>query len=170
MNIRNACLATLPLVLLAACGGPQSPPASTAPPATSDTTPRAEAEGIASRDFGTHVLHFNAISTDQLTPDVAKTYGIVRSSNRALLNVSVVKKVEGTTGQSVPATVTALVVNDTGQVKDAKLREIHDAEAYYYVADFAVSNAETLVFTVEATPEGESAPMSVRFTRTFYSR
>lgn len=168
MNIRNACLATLPVVLLAACN-PQSgtPPA---PSAASNSAPPAEAAGIASRDFGSHVLHFNAISTDQLTPDVAKAYSIVRSSNRALLNVSVVKKVEGTIGQSVPATVTALVVNDTGQVKDAKLRELRDSDAYYYVADFAVSNAETLVFTVEATPEGESAPLSVRFTRTFYSQ
>lgn len=168
MNIRNACLAVLPALLLAACN-PQSgtPPAT---PGAGDAAPRAEAAGVASRDFGNYVLHFNALSTDQLTPEVAKAYDIVRSKNRALLNISVVKKVEGTTGQPVPATVTALVVNDTGQMKDSKLREIRDGEAYYYVADFAVSNAETLVFTVNATPEGESSPFSVRFTRTFYSQ
>lgn len=167
MSIRKACLATLPVVLLAACNPPDAPPA---PSAASESAPRAEAAGVASRDFGSHVLHFNAITTDQLTPDVAKAYDIVRSNNRALLNVSLVKKIEGTTGQPVPATVTALVVNDTGQVKDTKLREIRDGEAYYYVADFPVSNAETLVFTVDATPQGESTPLSVRFTRTFYSR
>lgn len=164
MNFKTAYLAFLAATLLGACGPHPGTPA-----AGSDMAPPAEPAGVASRDFGDYVVHFNAISTDQLTPEVARTYNIVRSKNRALLNVSVVKKVAGTIGQPVPAKVTALVVNDTGQVKDANLREIRDGETYYYVADFAVSNAETLVFTVEATPEERTTPFAVRFTRTFYT-
>jgi hypothetical protein len=79
-----------------------------------------------------------------------------------------VKKVEGTTGQPVPGSVAALVANDTGQVKDANLREIREGDAVYYIADIAVSNAETLIFTVDATPINETSRFSVRFTRTFY--
>lgn len=161
-----SCLAALAASLLAACG-PQ-PGAPVIAPAT-DAPPPAEPAGVASKDFGDYVLHFNAISTDQLTPEVAKAYNIVRSRNRALLSVSVLKKVEGATGQPVPAKVTALVANDTGQVKDSNLREIREGDAVYYVADFAVSNAETLIFTVHATPAEETSRFSVRFTRTFYS-
>lgn len=165
MNIHSACLALLAALLLAACGpkpgSPAQVPGASAPPP-------AEPAGVASRDFGDYVLHFNAISTDQLAPDVAKTYNIVRSKNRALLNVSIVKKVAGSTGEPVPGAVAALVANDTGQLKDANLREIREGQAVYYIADFAVSPGETLVFTVDATPINETSRFSVRFTRTFY--
>jgi hypothetical protein len=165
MNIRNSSLALITLALLAGCGPkpgtPAQAPAASAPPP-------AEAAGVASKDFGDYVVHFNAISTDQLTPEVAKAYNIVRSKNRALLNVSIIKKVAGTTGKPVPGSVAALVANDTGQVKDSNLREVREGEAVYYIADFAVSNGETLVFTVDATPINETSRFSIRFTRTFY--
>lgn len=166
MNRTSSSLVLFTALALAACGPkpgtpPQAPGASAPPPA--------EAAEVASKDFGDYVVHFNAISTDQLTPEVAKAYGIVRSKNRALLNVSIVRKVEGTTGQPVPGSVAALVANDTGQVKDTNLREIREGDAVYYIADFAVSNAETLIFTVDATPINETSRFSVRFTRTFYA-
>ena len=74
-----------------------------------------------SRDFGNYVLYFNAIRTDTLTPEVAKNYNITRSANRALLNISMVKKVEGTPGVPVPGNVTAQAVNLNGQFKDLAL-------------------------------------------------
>ena len=68
--------------LLAACQAPQegNPASGGAPPAktSSDT----------SRDFGDFVVHFNALATDQLTAEVARNSNIVRSPNRAMLNVS----------------------------------------------------------------------------------
>lgn len=164
-SLKTACLALLTVVALSACG---QKPGAPAPAPGAATQPAAEAAGVSSKDFGDYVVHFNAISTDQLTPEVAKAYGIVRSKNRALLNVSIVKKVAGTTGQPVPGSVAALVANDTGQVKDSSLREIRESEAVYYIADFAVSNAETLIFTVDVTPINETSRFSVRFTRTFY--
>lgn len=165
MNIKSACLAILTVIALGACGPQPGTPAQGPAPGA---PPPAEAAGVASKDFGDYVVHFVAISTDQLTPEVAKTYNIVRSKNRALLNVSILKKAEGTTGQPVPGSVAALVANDTGQMKDAKLREIREGDAIYYIADFAVSNAEMLIFTVDVTPINETSRFSVRFTRTFY--
>jgi hypothetical protein len=164
MKTMTACLALLTALTLVACGpGPSTPP-----PAPASTPPPAEAAGVASKDFGDYIVYFNAISTDQLTPEVAKSYNIVRSKSRALLNVSIVKKAEGTTGTPVPGSVAAFVANDTGQVKESNIREIREDKAVYYVADFAVSNAETLVFTVDVTPINETSRFSARFTRTFY--
>jgi len=165
MDIRRICLVVLTAFMLGACG-PRSDSPVQAP--LTDALPPAEAEAVASRDFGDYVLHFNAISTDQLMPEIAKTYDIVRSRNRALLNVSIVKKVPGALGQPVAGSVTALVANDTGQIKDASIREIREGDAVYYIADFPVSDAETVVFTVDATPVNETNRLSVRFTRTFY--
>ncbi len=167
MNASTIGALILVTLTVAGCGqDAATPPAGIATPA-----PQAPVEGpgVASRDFGNHVVHFNAISTDQLTPEVAKTYNIVRSRNRALLNVSILKKVEGTTGTAVTGKIEALVANDTGQVKDSNLREIREGDAIYYIADFAVSNAETLVFTLKVTPETETSALDVKFTRTFYS-
>ncbi|MCC7258256.1 MAG: DUF4426 domain-containing protein [Gammaproteobacteria bacterium] len=168
MNHQTACLALVASLFLAACGPQPGTPAQ-GPAGRAGAPPAAEAAGVASKDFGAYVVHFNAISTDQLSPEVAKTYDIVRSRNRALLNVSIVRKVEGTIGQPVPGAVTAVVANDTGQLKDANLREIREGEAVYYIADFAVSDGETLVFTIDATPINETSRFSVRFTRTFYA-
>jgi hypothetical protein len=166
MNGIKAGLAILVATTLVACG---PKPGSTPQVPEPDAPPPAEPAGVTSRDFGDYVVHFNALSTDQLTPEVAKAYDIVRSRNRAMLNVSIIRKVEGTPGQSVPGTVTAVVANDTGQLKDTNLREIREGEAVYYIADFDVSNAETLVFTVHVTPANETRRSSLRFTRTFYS-
>ena len=50
-----------------------------------------------------YTIHHNAITTDMLTPEIAREYGLIRSRNRAMLNVSVIKQVPGTTGQPVSA-------------------------------------------------------------------
>ena len=52
-----------------------------------------------------HTIHHNAIPTATLTPAVATGYSITRSKYRGLLNVSVIKDVQGTTGQPVTAIV-----------------------------------------------------------------
>lgn len=163
-NLRTSCIAIAILSLAAGCG-PQPGPSGSASLAAK---PAAEPSGASSKDFGNYVVHFSALATDHLTPEVASNYGIVRSKNRALLNVSVLRKVEGTTGTPVTAAVTALVANDTGQVKDSTIREIREGDAVYYVADYAVSSGETLVFSIDAIPEGEAVPLSLRFTQTFY--
>jgi len=131
--------------------------------------PTAESELVASKDFGDYVLHFNAIRTDELKPEVAKAYSITRSRNRALLNVSMVRKTDSSPGRPVPGSVSAQAVNLTGQLKNLSLREITEGDAVYYIGDVAISDGETLVFTVDATPINETRRFSVRFTRQFFT-
>jgi len=149
-------------LLLTACG--QSPSEGTAgkvqPAAPSD---------VSSRDFGDYTLHFNAMSTDLLTPEVARAYNIVRSKNRALLTVSINRKAAGTIGKSVHGQVSVRASNLTGQLKNLSLQEINEDDAVYYVGDLAVANGETLIFEVEAIPENETVPLTVKFSRRFYS-
>ena len=155
-------LAVLLMSILAACG--QSP----APSTTSVAAPTSEPATSSSRDFGNYVLYFNAIRTDALTPEVAKNYNIARSANRALVNISMVKKAGGTAGVPVPGNVTAQAVNLNGQLKDLTLREVREGDAIYYIGDVPVTNDETLVFTVDATPINETSRFSVRFQRQFF--
>ena len=121
-----------------------------------------------SKDFGDFVVHYNALSTDFLNPTTAKAYDIKRSKNRAMLTVTVLKKNMGLAGQPVKASVNARAVNLNHQVKSLKMREIVDAGAIYYIADFRVANRETLDFTIEATPQG-GTPKTVTFRQQFFT-
>ena len=161
MRSTRIALATILGILLIACGRQSGTPIAMPAPA-------AEAANVSSKDFGDYVVHFNAISTDQLAPEVAKNYSIVRSKNRAMLNVSILKKVAGTTGVPVPGSVSATAANLNGQLKDVNIREIKEGEAVYYIADVPVSNAEALLFTLDVTPINETSRFSVRFSRQFY--
>jgi len=131
---------------------------------------QAEPEHVTWKAFGDYVLHFNAISTDQLPPEVARAYNIVRSKNRAMLTVSIIKNVDDVPGVvSQAGTVTATAANLTGQLKNLTLREIREDDAIYYIGDVAVANSETLVFNIEALPENTTDRMSVRFSRQFFA-
>ncbi|MBT8107484.1 MAG: DUF4426 domain-containing protein [Gammaproteobacteria bacterium] len=157
-TIRIGTLASL-LALLAACGGPGD----------SATMPKAQPAAANSADIGDYVVHFSAQTTDQLTPEVARAYDIVRSNKRAMLNVSIVRKSDN---QSVAATVNVDTVNLTGQLKNVTMRKIEEpgeTVAVYYIGETPVANRETLIFDIAVMPEGQSASFEVRFKREFYT-
>ncbi|MGB5626149.1 MAG: DUF4426 domain-containing protein [Woeseiaceae bacterium] len=144
------------LVLAAACGGSGD----------SGDVPEAQPAGATSADIGNHVIHFSALSTDQLPPEVARAYNILRSKNRAMLNVSVIRKADNA---PVTATINVKTVNLTGQLKNVTMRQIDEQEAIYYIGETAVANRETLVFDISVVPEGEDRAAEVRFKRQFYT-
>ncbi len=147
------------LSILTACGGPGD----------SATVPVAEPAAASSVDIGEHVVHFSAQTTDQLPSVIAQQYNILRSKNRAMLNVSVLQQADGV---PVTATVTVKAANLTGQIKSVTMREIREpgeTVAIYYIGDTSVANRETLIFDIKVQPEGVDKPADVRFKREFYS-
>ena len=123
-----------------------------------------------SQDFGNYVVHYNALNTNLIPPQVAQGNGIARSSSRALLNVTVLKKVMDTPGTPVSASVKASATNLTGQLRELQIRQIDDSEgAIYYIAEFPVHNLETYRFEITVSIAGETDPLLVRFTQQFYT-
>lgn len=100
-----------------------------------------------------YTIHHNALTTDSLAPQVAKVYGIQRSKNRGMLNVSVLKDEKGTIGVPVKAKVQAMATNLNGQSREIDMREVMDGDAIYYIGDFRVSNQETLNFSLTVSLE-----------------
>ena len=45
-------------------------------------------EAQQAQDFGDYVVHYNALNTNLIPPQVAQSYGIQRSPNRALINIT----------------------------------------------------------------------------------
>jgi hypothetical protein len=120
------------------------------------------------QDFGEFEVHFNALTTDRLDPNVAAANNIVRSKRSALVTISVLRKQEAGMPRGVPATVSASATNLTGQLKSLRMSEIRESDAIYYVSETPIVDAETLVFTIHATPEGESEPLTLRFQKQFF--
>ncbi len=156
MNAPATILTLSLLASLAACGGPGE----------DATVPQAEPAGVSFVDIGDHIVHFSAQSTDQLPPEVARAYSIVRSKNRAMLNVSVL---EDGTDKAVTAEVTVKTVNLTGQLKNVPMRKIEEGDAIYYIGETPVANQETLIFDITVRPEGVEEASDVRFKRQFYT-
>jgi hypothetical protein len=156
MNKIRAITSLAVMALTTACGGPGE----------QATAPQAEPAGASSVDIGDHVVHFSAQSTDQLPPEVARTYNIVRSKNRAMLNVSVLEEADNT---PVTANVEVKTVNLTGQLKTVVMRKVQEQDAIYYIGETPVANRETLIFDISVTPEGVDAASDIRFKRQFYT-
>ena len=116
-----------------------------------------------------YTVYHNAFTTDTLAPQVAKAYRIQRSSNRGLLNVSVIKESPGTTGTSVPARVSAKILTLTGQQIPLAMREIRDAGALYYIGEFPVHEGQTLHFVIQVTPQGRRSPIQIQMDQQFFS-
>ena len=122
-----------------------------------------------SKDFGQYVVHFNALATDVLPPQVAREYRITRSQNRGMINITVLKKVLGSPGQPVHARVTASAQNLAGQYREIRMREIREGNAIYYLGEFRVANEETLRVNVRARPQGIPDYLEVQFSQDFYT-
>ena len=117
-----------------------------------------------------YTVHFSAINTSQLPPQVATSYGIQRSSSRALLNVTIL---DGTDGNKRPVKANAISAsarNLTGQTRSIDLQEINESdEAIYYIGEFRVNNMETFDFTVTANVDDRVEPLELKFRQQFYT-
>lgn len=118
---------------------------------------------------GGYVIHHNAITTDNLSQQVANAYNIRRSRERAMLNVSVIRGEPGKVGQPVAAQVKATARNLIGQQREIAMREIREGTAIYYIGDFPVAHKEKLDFFLEVTPAGENTALRAQLQQQFYT-
>ncbi len=145
------------LALVAACGGSGD----------SANVPQAQPAEASSADIGDYVVHFSAQTTDQLSREVARAYQIQRSPDRAMLNVSVIRKSDNT---AVTADVAVKTRNLTQQLKNVEMRQIDEQDAVYYIGETRVANLETLIFEITVKPEdSERTSDVIRFQRQFYT-
>jgi hypothetical protein len=96
---------------------------------------------------------------------VARSVGVVRARNRALLNISV-QRIED--GVAVAAEVAVKAANLTGQLKPVTMRKVEQGEAIYYLGELSVNNRETIIFDISVTPEGSAETFEVRTKRIYH--
>ncbi|HID81623.1 MAG TPA: DUF4426 domain-containing protein [Chromatiales bacterium] len=121
------------------------------------------------KSFGEYAIHYSAFNADFLNPSVAKAYGIQRSKNRAVLNVTVLKKADKALPKPVKADVSGTAITVYQKARPLKLREVKDQDTYYYIAEFPVTNEETLNFKVSARANGKDIG-TVSFQQQFFTQ
>lgn len=122
------------------------------------------------QEFGNYEVHYNALRTDSLAPDIARSYGIQRSTNRVMLNVTILhKEADHAPRKPVDGEVQVDAYNLNGQLKNMEVRRLSEGDAIYYIGEVSISGAEILVFDITVTPAGEATPLRVKFKREFYA-
>ena len=121
------------------------------------------------KTFGEYTVHYNVLTTDILDPEVARSYRIVRSRQRAMINVTVLEQKRPNSIRPVRADVSVKASNLNAQMRDIEIRPLHDAEAIYYIGEFPVNHLETLMFSVTVSPQGSDQRFRFEFSESFYT-
>ena len=117
--------------------------------------------------FGNVDVNYNVITTDALSPSIAKAYGIERNKHRLLLTVAVSRTNEIGLPVPVPAAVTARTVNLMAQEREIPMRNISENGANYYLGEFDFARPDILRFTLNVSEAGAGKPHQIEFERNF---
>jgi hypothetical protein len=120
-----------------------------------------------SQEFGTIKVHYNALTTDQLLPEVARAYKIERSKTRGMVTMSILKQNKVGVATPIPAKLTVYVTNLNQQLANIDMREIKEGTAIYYLGEFRVVPPDTLKFNATIEVAGEPKREMV-FEQKFY--
>jgi hypothetical protein len=118
---------------------------------------------------GDYQIHYSAVSTSFLSPEVAETYGIQRSPAMALLNVSVLEELEDGSTRSTNAPVSGQV-GTVGSESSSPLsfRSLRDGDTLSQIAVFRIQEDEPMRFDLEVRYDRNAAPAEISFIQRFY--
>ncbi|WP_434673031.1 DUF4426 domain-containing protein [Pseudomonas sp. R1-15] len=94
--------------------------------------------------FGDVTVHYNTFNSTFLTPDIAKAAELIRSKNKGVINVSVLKG-----GKPLIAQVSGTVKDLTSKTVTLTFRQVTEPGAIYYIAQYPVDQQETRTFEIK---------------------
>lgn len=111
-------------------------------------------------------IHYSAFNSTLLTAGVATQYQLKRNGHSAILNISVLDNSK--LGKpAVDATITGTAKNLIGQIKTLEFKQIKEGQAIYYLAQFSISDEESLTFNINVDA-GMTGSGPITFTQKFY--
>lgn len=115
------------------------------------------------RTLGEWDVHYMVVNSTFLTPDVARSYGIVRSKNNALVNISVVNS---RSGEAQSVAVNGMVNDLLGKKTALNFKEVKEGPAIYYLAVLPFSSEEHHRFAIDILKGNER--QTLRFEQKLY--
>ena len=111
------------------------------------------AHGQQSERFDQYELHYSVVNTTFLEPQVAATYGITRSKQRAILNLAVREHLPqgGTAARSMQLKGSSWDLLQRAQ--QLAFQEVREGDAIYSIAEFKFLGDEWVNFKVYFRPD-----------------
>ena len=117
------------------------------------------------RTAGAYTIHWNALPSDFIAPDIATKWGITRSLSRALVNVTLTKAGADGMPEMQPAKVSGTVRNLLGQEQVIDFNEKRDGREIYYLGQFRIAGEDTYRIELSVTPPGAARAETIVFTQ-----
>lgn len=114
--------------------------------------------------LGNWNVHYMAFGSTFLTPRIARTYGINRSSYSGVVNISVLSSGKGSDAQKV--NISGEARNLLGQAISLEFKEIVEGSAVYYIAQIDYRNEETYNFDIKLRQGNQTH--AFKFSQKFY--
>jgi len=114
--------------------------------------------------LGSWDVHYIALNSTFLTPQVAKQYAIVRSKFNGLINISVLDR-QDKTAQS--AVLTGEAKNLLGVVKKLTFKQVTEGKSIYYLAVLPFSDREQYRISIDINDGLEQK--TLKFQHKFYA-
>lgn len=132
--------------------------------AQDDTPPEA---APTSKQFGDVTIHFTVLNTSFLSPQVARSYGIVRGDNKFLVNVAVGKQ-QGQSSRALRAEVSGSSSDLIHRIP-LQFREVIERDAIYYIAELEIDGKrERRDFRLSVKTDERPQPYDIQFNKQLY--
>lgn len=118
-----------------------------------------------SSSFGKDTVHYSVVNTTFLSPQVAKSYGIIRGEDKFIINVSVRRQLDGSN-----IAVRAKVKGSSSDLihrTPLEFKEIIEQDAIYYIAEFELSNDERQDFRLSVNVDNRPS-YDIQFNKMLY--
>jgi hypothetical protein len=118
------------------------------------------------QQVGNFDIHYMALSSTFITPEIAKTYGIERSGYNGLVNITVLNtNLDGNPAVAVEISGIANNLIDARITLDFK--EIREGDAIYYIAEVPFRDDQEVNFDI-AIKYANQLNTSLKFKQRFY--
>lgn len=119
---------------------------------------------------GDYEIHYIAVNSTFLQPEIAAQYGIVRSPRNAFLNIAVLRKNANGSTLPVTATVSGSKHNLLQQSETVNFAEVREGTAIYYLGQFGFSDAEILRFEITVQAQDSTTTHNIAWQTQLYAQ
>ncbi len=112
---------------------------------------------------GDWTVHYSALPSTFLTPEVARTYQIERSRYNGILNIAV----HDQDGKPLQVNLNGEGKTLIGTVRKLEFQTVREGDAIYYIAEYPYRNEDNVLFTIDIQSPTQGGEFSFR--HTFYT-
>jgi len=118
---------------------------------------------------GEYVVHYAAMSTQDLSPAIAQQYNIHQSNKRGMLLLNLQRETASGKTIALRGTASGTALNLLGDVQTLSLRPAGDGNMQDLIAEFDIAHLEFLSFDIDVKPEGAKRQLKVKFQQQFFT-